>query len=334
MKAWVRDVIDARRKRALPVLSFPGIQGMDVGVDTLVRDAGIQAACMRRVADRVDSAAAVSFMDLSVEAECFGATIRYGDREVPSVTGCLVQEPEDAASLRIPRVGAGRTRVCIETIMQAVEEIGDRPVLAGAIGPFSLAGRLMDVSRTMYHCYDEPEMVHDVVKKATEFITAYCIALREAGANGVIVAEPLAGIVPPSMAEKFSTSYMQQIVREIQTESFAVIYHNCGGSAPKMMDSLPEIGASGYHFGNAASMADVLDKAPADTLIMGNIDPASQFCGGTPESMARTVDALLAECGDHANYVISSGCDIPPDASWDNIHAFFAAVDAYYTRIQ
>lgn len=33
------------------------------------------------VADRVDSATSVSLMDLSVEAECFGSTIRYSDDE-------------------------------------------------------------------------------------------------------------------------------------------------------------------------------------------------------------------------------------------------------------
>ena len=49
---------------------------------------------------------------------------------------------------------------------KACQEISDRPVLAGCIGPFSLAGRLMDVSEIMILCYEEPELVHAVLGKA------------------------------------------------------------------------------------------------------------------------------------------------------------------------
>ena len=99
------------------------------------------------------------------------------------------------------------------------------------------------------------------------------------------------------------------------------------------MFTLPEIGAAGYHFGNAAPMAEMLRLAPKDALVLGNVDPASQFCAGTPESMAGAVEKLLTECGRYPNYVISSGCDVPPQASWANIDAFFAAVDAHYARL-
>ena len=64
---------------------------------------------------------------------------------------------------------------------------------------------------------------------------------------------------------------------------------------------------------------------------MGNIDPAGQFLNGTPESVRRETRALLETCcPGHPNFVISSGCDIPPASRWENIDAFFAAVQAYY----
>jgi uroporphyrinogen decarboxylase len=56
---------------------------------------------------------------------------------------------------------------------------------------------------------------------------------------------------------------------------------------------------------------------------MGNISPAEQFRGGTPESMKQAVLDLLSKCGKYPNFIISSGCDIPPLSSWDNIEAFF-----------
>jgi len=59
---------------------------------------------------------------------------------------------------------------------------------------------------------------------------------------------------------------------------------------------------------------------------MGNIDPSSQFVQGTPESMHDAVRDLLNRCGSYPNFIPSSGCDIPAHAGWDNIQAFFDAL--------
>ena len=65
---------------------------------------------------------------------------------------------------------------------------------------------------------------------------------------------------------------------------------------------------------------------------MGNVSPAEQFRGGTPESIRAATLDVMEKCCKHPNFVISSGCDIPPLSSWDNIDAFFAAVKEFYQR--
>ena len=83
-----------------------------------------------------------------------------------------------------------------------------------------------------------------------------------------------------------------------------------------MMDSILATGAAAYHFGNAIDMADALALVPSDTVTMGNIDPAGEFRNGTPESIRKATLDLLAKCGSYPNFVISSGCDIPPLSKW------------------
>jgi uroporphyrinogen decarboxylase len=51
---------------------------------------------------------------------------------------------------------------------------------------------------------------------------------------------------------------------------------------------------------------------------------------GTPESIREATLGLLEECSDYPNYVISTGCDVPPLSKWENIDAFFDAVDEFY----
>lgn len=329
MVHWLETVKTSRVKKPLPILSFPAIQLANITVTELIGSSDTQANCMRLVAERCGTAASVSMMDLSVEAEAFGAAIRFSESEVPTVTGKLIETAEQAEALKVPEVGAGRTGLYIEAIRKAAQRIADRPVLAGVIGPFSLSGRLMDMTEIMLRCFEEPETVHTVLAKAAAFITKFILAYKAAGANGVVMAEPAAGLLSPRFNDEFSTHYVRQIIEAVQDESFIVVYHNCGNTLP-LIKSLLTNGAKAYHFGNAVDMAEVLKLMPEDKIVLGNVEPAGQFRNGTPESVRETTLSLMDRCAGHANWVPSSGCDIPPLSPWENIDAFFQAVSDYY----
>lgn len=332
MTKWVADTIAADTKQALPVLSFPAIQKMGITVKELIDSTDKQAEAMKVIADAFPTAASVSFMDLSVEAEAFGSQIVVTDEEVPTVVGSIVDEDSDTNELAVPEVGAGRTGLYIEAIRKVMDEITDRPVFAGMIGPFSLAGRLMDVNEVMILCYEEPELVKAVLEKCTQFLTGYAQAFKDAGANGVVMAEPLAGLLPPDLLGEFSTPYVRQIVDAVQTDDFIVIYHNCGSSVVKAADAVVATGAKAFHFGNAIQMEDILPLMPNDVIVMGNVDPAGEICLGTPDSVrAKTLEVLEA-CSGYPNFVISTGCDVPPMAPYENIQAFFDAVEEFYAK--
>ena len=330
MKQWLSDMISAETKTALPILSFPSVSLLGITVRELISDSDRQAEGMKLVADRVRSAAAVSLMDLSVEAECFGATVRVSDDEVPTVVGRLVHDEEEADALEIPAVGTARSGLYVESIRKAATLITDRPVLAGIIGPFSLAARLLDVTEIMMDCYDEPDMVHTVLEKATAFLIEYAKAYKAAGADGILMAEPVSGLLSPALEEEFSSPYVGQIVDAVQEDRFVVIYHNCGDNTPRMTQSILSTGAAAYHFGNSIDMADMMTKFPSDTVVMGNVDPAGVLRQGTPETVRDATLAVMSKCCSYPNFVISSGCDIPPATPWENIDAFFAAAEEFY----
>lgn len=324
MNKWLASLPESGK--ALPILSFPCISLLGCSVKELISDSEKQAEGMALVAKRVDSAASVSLMDLSVEAECFGASVRFSDDEVPTVVGRLINDSDEAEALKVPTVGSARSGIYIDAIRKAAEKITDRPVLAGIIGPFSLAARLFDVSEIMIECYDDPDSVHVVLEKCTEFLINYAKAYKDAGADGVMMAEPVSGLLSPALEEEFSSPYVKRIADAVMDDGFAFIYHNCGNNTPRMLDSILSIGASAYHFGNSVSMKEMLDKIPSDVLVMGNIDPAGVLRLATPQAVKETTKALMDECSEHKNFVISSGCDMPPLTPWENIDAFFEAV--------
>jgi uroporphyrinogen decarboxylase len=285
---------------------------------------------MKKICERTNSLISVSMMDLSVEAEAFGSDIQKSDDEVPTVRGRIIENAEDVDKLAVPNVGSGRTGLYIKAIEKAAHEITDRPVLAGVIGPFSLAGRLMDMGEILANCYEDPDLVNRTLEKTAEFIANYILEFKKAGANGVVMAEPAAGLLRPDQIEEFSSRCVKKIAARVKDDTFLFLYHNCGPNTPLMLPSLTGIGADAYHFGDAVKMAQVLEGMPADILVMGNISPSAQFRNGTAESIYAATTELLRECSMHKNFIISSGCDIPPMSPWVNIDSFFKAVNDFY----
>ncbi len=329
MKEWFIEYIQCPQKKAIPILSFPGIHLIGHTVEELVKSGELQAQCMKAIAEHFNTGAVFSLMDLSVEAEAFGSAVHYSADEVPTIHEILVHDEEEAESLQIPEIGAGRTGECIKGIKKACELITDRPVFAGIIGPYSLAGRLIGMTEIMIACYEEPDMLEIVLEKVTQFQIAYAKSFKEVGANGICIAEPAAGLLSPKLMKKFSNEYVKQIREAVEDDTFIVMYHNCGNVEP-LLNRINDIDALAYSFGNAINMEEALKVIPQDRMLIGNIDPAGTLCQGTPELIRKETRELLEKCCHYPNFVISSGCDIPPTTPLENLQAFFDTVNEFY----
>ena len=328
MKPIVKKILE-NKGETIPILSFPSTQLLGITVKELLDSPEVQVKGMKTILDRCNMGASLNMMDLSVEAEAFGCEIVFKDDDVPTVKKGIINDIMDAENIVVPTVGKGRTAICIEGIRIAKEEIKDIPVFCGVIGPYSLAGRLFDMTELMMECYDSPDEVKTLLSKATEFIINYILEFKKAGADGVIMAEPAAGLLSPLLNAEFSAPYVKEIIEKVNDENFVICYHNCGDAIGDMTEEIKEYGADIYHFGNAVSLIKMLPEMPADTIVMGNIDPVL-YTTATPEQIKESVKALYEECKDYKNFMISSGCDIPAKAKWENIDAYFQAVKELY----
>jgi uroporphyrinogen decarboxylase len=326
MDHWKRSIIASAEVKVLPIMTYPGLQLTNLSVLDVVTSAEHQAACVEALAKRYPSSAAVMMMDLSLEAEAFGAKVVFSESEVPTVGGALVTDRESLQALAVPSLGEKRIGAYLKATELVTQRVFDRPVFGAQIGPFSLAGRLVDMNRTMLAVRRDPAMLHAVLEKSIEFLVHYARAIKASGANGLIIAEPAAGLISPAQCDQFSSPYVSQIVQAVQDENFMVILHNCGNTA-KLVPSMISTDAAAMHFGNAVRMADIAPQIPSDRLFLGNIEPAGLFRMGNPEQMQRAVASLLNEMAGFPNFVLSSGCDIPPRCPLENVDAFFKALD-------
>jgi len=330
MKEWVQDILTSPARHVLPIMTYPGLSLVNKSIMDVINDGEAQALCIEALAKEYPSAAAVTIMDLSAEAEAFGSPIKYSDHEVPTVTAPIVdvEDLDSVTALKVPKVGDARTSVYIKAAEIATSHITDKPTFGGVIGPYSLAGRLIDMTEIMMQILLEPDTVHIVLDKCTEFLIEYCKSFKATGANGVIIAEPAAGLLSPESCTEFSSEYIKKIVDAVQDDHFMVMLHNCGNTV-KLVPSLLSTGAMALHFGNAVDMKDILPQIPENILALGNIDPAGVFKHGSAEDMQQKTLELLTKTKDYKNFIISSGCDIPPGTPLENVNAFYNAVATF-----
>lgn len=330
MKSIVKKLLD-KKEKTMPILSFPAIQLLNVKVSELISSAQMQADAMVAIRNRCDIGVSLSFMDLSVEAEAFGAEICFSDDEIPTVTKGIIDDITEVESIAVPKVGDGRTGRCVEYVAMAKKAITDIPVFCGVIGPYSLAGRLFNMTDLMMECYDSPDEVRILLSKARDFIIEYIKAFKAAGADGVVMAEPAAGLLSPDMAAEFSNTFVNEIIDAVGDENFVFCYHNCGNAVADMAKELSELKADIFHFGNAISLAKIIPQMPADRVIMGNVDPVL-LKGGSPDEVRALTETVFRECSQYDNFMLSTGCDIPAHAKWENIDAYFETVKKLYAQ--
>lgn len=328
MMAWKDGVIKTSNVECLPLMTYPGLRLAGLEIPDVINDGEKHATLVKMMADRYPTVAAVTIMDLSIEAEAFGSQVRFSKDDVPGVIENIVIDMDSARALECPTVGDKRTGEYVKAARCAVETIAYRPVFAAHIAPFSLAVRLMGRSKTMVSISEQPALIYALLEKCTEFLVNYSKALRETGAHGLIMADPAAGLLSPQQCYDFSSVYIKRIVDEVQDDNFIVILH-CNPKSIMQMEVMLSAGALGYHFGSEVDLKAMAPRIPGKCIFGGNLNPISAFLQGTPKHMEEKVFELLETMKPYPNFVLSSGWNIPPKTPLENINAFFSALDRF-----
>lgn len=324
---WIQSHLGTPIRSYLPIMAAPGIPLAGLKTDDVYRSGKLAAICVQALAKRFPLEFSTLFMDLSVEAEAFGAPVAFVPGEIPNINGHIVEDEESIDALEIPSVGTARTSEMLDCAKLCVDSL-DRPVLCGMIGPYSLAGRLADMTELMMMTLTEPETAHKLLNKATDFLVEYAKAFKATGAAGILLAEPMAGLISPDMCAEFSSAYIRRIVEAVSDDSFFIILHNCGRTE-KQVDAMLASGADALHVGNAVDIREILRQTPSTVPVMGNLDPVAILKDAKPEQVMSTTLELLEATRLFPNFVLSSGCDMAEAVPLANIDALYKALEEY-----
>ena len=322
----LRAIVESTPRRlAMPIGAYAGLALTGDRVRDVLCDPAAQAAAVLALNERLGTPFLLTAMDLSAEAEAFGSSVRLTDDAMPALIGRLVTTGADVERLAVPAPGDGRTRVHLDAAALLVAASAERPVLGGLIGPFSLAARLFGVAETLEATLSEPAVILSLLERVTPFLIGYALEFRRAGAAGVVMAEPVAGLLSPRALARFSSPFVKRVVDAAQDRTFAIVLHNCGAKIVHL-DRILESGAEIYHFGAPMDLPAALARVGGRVVICGNVDPTFIYAGPPSAVRAEARRLLDASAGNRA-FVLSSGCDLPPGTPLENVEALCDAID-------
>ena len=324
LSLWLKEIPEGERCKAVPIMTHPGIELCGKTVKEAVTKGEIHAEAIIALNEKFPPSASNTIMDLTVEAEAFGAETEFPENELPDIVSPLVGDLSSIKALNIPSLHQGRIPQYLKAFQRTACAIQDKPVLAGCIGPFSLAARLYGISEIMMALFTDQDMVKLLLEKCTLFLMEYCKAIKATGVNGIIMAEPVAGLISNNDCMEYSTAFIRPIVNEIQDEQFIFVLHNCGNKG-HATQAMINTGANALHFGNKTDLTEVLKNVPEKLFIMGNLDPVGLFQQGSEEQVYTATQKLLSDTARFPNFILSTGCDVPPHIPFSNIQAFYDA---------
>lgn len=308
-------------RRVVPLMGFPGVQLTGYSVRQILFNSGAQVQTARALYERFRPDAMFQVMDLSVEASALGLPVRYPLHESPSVERHPVKSTRDLKQFEgIDILKDGRVMAFVDA-MRGMKRAIDAPCGGYIIGPFTLAGRLMGESEAAMCAIDEPSSLEQVLEFATERILQYGKALVDAGADMIAVLEPTGVILSPPQFRQFSGKYIRRIFSELDTIG---ILHICGDSThiiPDMCDT----GAQGLSLDSDVDLPSAMKMLPGYVVMIGNLDPVAVIAHSTPEHIRTATSELIDSMSRYPNFIVSSGCDLPPETPMDNINAMIDA---------
>lgn len=312
---WVRD---CGRWPVIPLAGYPGARLTESTIKQNMFNAELQARSLYKLIEYTQPDAAFVMMDLSVEAGALGLPVRFPLTESATVEKHPVKTVSDLDQYKVvDPMYDGRVWVFQETLRLLKQKV-TLPLGAYVSGPFTLAGLMMGANAIAMATIDIPDVVQATVNFCEKVIIDYAKSLQAAGANMICILDPTAMMLSPRAYWEFAGKSIQNLVRHLDTRT---ILHICGNTE-HLATMMCETGVHALSLDSLVDLPKIARKTPSDVVLIGNVGPVETMLQGNREKVRRDTIALMEKMRKYDNFIVSTGCDLPPETPLENILEF------------
>jgi len=268
-----------------------------------------------------------SELGMCTEPSAFGARCTFPANEFPYAHK-VIHSADDIESLDVPNPRTdGLLPFMLNRLKLAqpkIEAAGHKIRFAVSRGPLNIASYLMGSTELLTTMMMEPEKVHLLLRKITDFLKDWLGLQIETipTIDGILMLDDIIGFMGETEFCEFGLPYF----KELYSANVAVKFlHNdapCKVSAPY----LPEMGINLFNMGFDVTLNDLKQMTNNKVTMLGNIPPRDVLAAGTPEQVFNTTVDLIKSLENRSNVIMSCGGGMPPGVTTENLNAFINAV--------
>ncbi len=301
------------RNKVFPINALPSFQMVEAGIDDISWNADIKFEAVKKYYQQVDADILFYFSDIAIQAEAMGAKVCFSPDAMPSV-----EMPGSSVNV-VPPATVPRMAVNAQVLKRMAKEFPDRTLSTMVYGPFTVAGQLAGEQELLRGIVERPGEVLDLMEKCLACARDYGRYLLDAGAEVFWISDPLAALLPPDSFWRFAGEFLARLYDIHPTEP--TVLHICGDTSQILKDMV-KTGVRAISFDQCMDLLAYEDIVPKSVGIVGNIDPVEIIELAPPEEVAASTKDLVATMGVKDNFILSTGCALPPGTPIANVVRF------------
>jgi len=191
------------------------------------------------------------------------------------------------------------------------------------LGPFTMAGQLLELDVLLKGLKKEKEKVEGFLSKMTDLVIEVARHYQELGVDYMNIREMGSGtdIISPRMWKMLVLDNLQKVFSALRSPK---ILHICG-STDMIIELMNECGADALSVDQKNNVAESRRKLGNDVLLLGNFDPY----GTMVQMNASEADSVIKKCIDDGVDAVWPGCDLWPEVKKENVEAYVRTVREY-----
>lgn len=257
-------------------------------------------------------------MDLTMEAECFGALVQYKTNTLPNIINPVALT--DVVAAGVPEVKSNRYRNYIETVARLHQSESD-PTIAFVTGPFTLLSQIISHEK-MKVAITDSRLLKKGLSTVTDFIIEYLRELQASGLNGFILCEPSIQFLSRHQIINYSTAFIEKIAVEFPEMIFG--YHSCIDDISRLHQQIAKLNPDIVSIGRSEDLYDTFNFVLESTIVLGNIATEEVLIKDDVIAARLKMQTEQEKYRKYPNFVQGFSCDIPNKTKPENIEALVA----------
>jgi len=224
---------------------------------------------------RYDVDAAILFSDIVVPLRAIGIDVDIKTGIGP-VVATPVRTPADLERLR--PLDPGDVPYVTEAVQMLVAELGDRPLIGFAGGPFTLASYLVEGGPSKNHeltkalMYGHPELWNTLLARLADITISFLRVQVEAGASAVQLFDSWVGAISPDDYRQAILPHTSRIFAALESADVPRIHFGVGTG--ELLGLMGEAGADVVGVDWRIPLDEAVRRVEPGKALQGNLDPA------------------------------------------------------------